>query len=361
MKNYTVGFYLEKLYYSPHFEPVIREVIKRGITYVVIIPRNLGRDVLDQREASIRYCEQEHFIYSLDEDDCTCEVMVFGNIPRPLHTKFQQSALIMHGAWGGKTVNTAASLNQVDIRFLDGNFMKECLTKIFPEKESIYYVSGYSKLDSYFRFSDEDRIRFLERCGLDVNKKTILYAPTFYPSSVLRMSKRFPEDLSDYNIILKPHSHVFLRKRYRKDLHFLESWEKYPNVYLAKFDETNILPFLHVADVMISDMSSAAFEFAGVGKPVVINQFLRYRFWHRLFPRQVNKRLDRNHFHLWHVGDTPKSYPEMLCFVKANLLHPDRHKEQREKLVRYVLGDVDGKVSERIVDKILELTAVSLN
>ena len=40
MKNYTIGFYLEKLYYSPQFEPVIKEIIKRNISYVVIIPKN---------------------------------------------------------------------------------------------------------------------------------------------------------------------------------------------------------------------------------------------------------------------------------------------------------------------------------
>ncbi len=39
MKNYTIGFYLEKLYYSPQFEPVIKEIIKRNISYVVIIPK----------------------------------------------------------------------------------------------------------------------------------------------------------------------------------------------------------------------------------------------------------------------------------------------------------------------------------
>ena len=355
MKSYTIGFYLEKLYYSPHFEPVIEELIRRAISYVVIVPRNLERDALDQRNALIHYCEQQHFEYCMEEEECMCDIMVFGNTPCSIHTKFHRSVLIMHGTWGGKKVNLAASLNAVDVRFLDGEFMKTCLCKIFPEKESIYHVSGYSKLDHYFKYSSEDRIRLLKRWGLDVNKKTVLYAPTFYPSSVLNMNKYFPGDLADYNIILKPHSHVFLRKTYRKDLRSLETWEKYPNVYLARFDETDILPFLYVADVMISDMSSAAFEFAGVGKPVVINMFLHYRLLHRLFKYKVKKRLDTANFHLWNIGDTPKSYKEMLQNVKANLEHPERNKEQREKWIRHVLGEVDGKVSGRIVEKMLEL------
>ena len=117
----------------------------------------------------------------------------------------------MHGTWGGKTVNYAPDLNDVDLRFLDGKFMEDRLLELFPEKKSIYYISGYSKLDNYFQLTEEDRIKFLQSCHLDINKKTILYAPTFYPSSILKMGKKFPEDFAEYNIILKPHSHLFLR------------------------------------------------------------------------------------------------------------------------------------------------------
>lgn len=58
MENYMIGFYLEKLYYIPHFEPVIKEIIKRDISYVIIIPKNRGRDELNQREESIKYCQE---------------------------------------------------------------------------------------------------------------------------------------------------------------------------------------------------------------------------------------------------------------------------------------------------------------
>ena len=63
MKNYTIGFYLEKLYYSPQFEPVIKEIIKRNISYVVIIPKNRERDELNQRGESIKHCQKEGFVY----------------------------------------------------------------------------------------------------------------------------------------------------------------------------------------------------------------------------------------------------------------------------------------------------------
>ena len=355
MENYIIGFYLEKLYYIPHFEPVIKEIIKRDIAYVIIIPKNRGRDELNQREESIKYCQEKGFMYCLDEENRECHIMVFGNTPRHISTSFKKSALIMHGTWGGKTVNYAPDLNNVDLRFLDGKFMEDRLNELFPEKKSIYYISGYSKLDNYFLLTEEDRIKFLQSCNLDINKKTILYAPTFYPSSILKMGKKFPEDFAEYNIILKPHSHLFLRKRYRRDLHRLETWASYPNVYLAKFNETDILPFLNASDLMISDMSSAVFEFSGIGKPAIVNMFLRYRLHDRLFPHKARKRLDIENFYLWEVADTPKSKQNMVKKAREALAGINKNKAKREELVRYVMGVVDGKVSSKIVDKLLEL------
>ncbi len=355
MKDYTIGFYLEKLYYSPQFEPVIKELIKREISYIVIIPKTLERDEVNQREESIKYCEQNNFNYCLEEEDCTCNVLIFGNTPHHIHTGFKKSALINHGLWGGKNVYMEPKMNNVDVRFLDGKFMEECLSELFPDKKDIFCALGYSKLDTYFSFTDTDREKFLIDRRLDINKKTILYAPTFYPSSILKMGKKFPEDLSEYNIILKPHSHLFLRKKYRKDLHRLMSWANCPNVYLANFDETNILPFFHASDLLISDISSAVYEFSGLGKPAIINMFLKYRLIDRLFPHRIHKRLDISKFYLWEVGDTPKNYEKMLQYARENLVNPNKNKAKREELTQYVVGTVDGKVSERVVNKLLEL------
>ncbi len=66
-------------------------------------------------------------------------------------------------------------------------------------------------------------------------------------------------------------------------------------------------------------MSSAVFEFAGVGKPAIVNMFLRYRLHHRLFPHKATKRLDTANFFLWEVGDTPRRYAEMLKMPRRTL------------------------------------------
>ena len=41
----------------------------------------------------------------------------------------------------------------------------------------------------------------LQKLGLKAEKKTLIYAPTFYPSSIECFPKNFPEDLNQYNIL----------------------------------------------------------------------------------------------------------------------------------------------------------------
>ena len=357
MAHYTISFYLDKLYYIPHFEPIIKELIKQGISYSIIIPSTLKRDKIDQQNESIQYCKAHGYIYALEGDSCHCNILIFGNTPRPTSITFSKSALVIHGTWGGKIVYLAPALNNVDLRFVDGQFMLNQLTTHFPEKKDIFRVTGYSKLDSYFELNKDDRIHFLKSRGLDPDKKTILYAPTFYPSSIQHMDNHFPDDFSECNIILKPHSHTFLRKKYRHDLRLINAWANRPNVYMASFKETNIIPFFHAADLLISDISSTVFEFACLNKPVIINQFLSYRFIDKIFPHRLSKRLDTSHFNLWEVGDQPQSYQEMMRLAHDALAHPDKNQTKRKELSRFIVGIVDGQASHRIVEALLELNA----
>ena len=102
-------------------------------------------------------------------------------------------------------------------------------------------------------------------------------------------------------------------------------------------------------------MSSAIFELSGIGKPAIVNMFLRYRLHDRLFPHKARKRLDIENFYLWDVADRPKSYQHMVKNAQEALAGTNKNKAKREELLHYVMGEVDGKVSPRIVDKLVEL------
>ena len=63
----------------------------------------------------------------------------------------------------------------------------------------VFVNVGFCKLDPIIN-EEEDGLCY-ENLRLDETKKTILYAPTFYPSSIEKFSKNFPSDFKNYNII----------------------------------------------------------------------------------------------------------------------------------------------------------------
>ena len=167
------------------------------------------------------------------------------------------------------------------------------------------------------------------------------------------MSKTFPEDFKEFNIIVKPHYISLHRTRYKGQQKQFKRWEAYDNCTVCSADEYSLVPFLNICDIMISDESSAIFEFTALDKPVILNRFLKLRWSYYLSPKKLLARLDSGIDSYREIGDNANSYEEMVSMLKENIKHPEKYKKVREDYTKDICGEVDGKVSERIV-KILE-------
>ena len=108
------------------------------------------------------------------------------------------------------------------------------------------------------------------------------------------MADDFPAEFKDCNIIVKPHYLTYERNKYKKQLQKFKKWEEYSNCKVMPLSEYNLVPFLAIADVMISDESSAMFEFAGLNKPVISNRYFKLRWSYYLMPWKLNKRIDHS-------------------------------------------------------------------
>ena len=207
---------------------------------------------------------------------------------------------------------------------------------------------GFCKMDPIIN-GEEKGVDFLN-LGLDRNKKTILYAPTFYPSSIERFTKNFPTDLENFNIIIKPHFFSMSKQKYQKQRDLLEHWGSFKNVYLAKIDDYSLLPFLESADLMISDASSAIIEFAALNKPVLWCTFLQLRWNYRgIFSYRFKARMDQDYDDYGQIAKPANSYNEMISKAKnlldSNFIPSSNAKKYLEKLA----GILDGNASKRIV------------
>jgi hypothetical protein len=119
-----------------------------------------------------------------------------------------------------------------------------------------------------------DRARMLEGFGLDPSRPTVLYAPTWSPASSLnRMGIDLIERLMarPVNVIVKLHDRSRdVRPQYSGGIDWtarLSALLDRPATKLAT--NANITPCLAAADVMITDHSSAGFEYLLLDRPLV--------------------------------------------------------------------------------------------
>jgi CDP-glycerol glycerophosphotransferase len=132
---------------------------------------------------------------------------------------------------------------------------------------------GMPKLDCLVDGSLK-RDQLLNAMGIDPNRPTILYAPTWSAhSSVVSMGEELVKNLGKrgYAVIVKLHDRS-------RDLSYVNSggvdWGARLEPILQKFggvlaSGTNSSPYLSAADIMITDHSSVGFEYLLLDRPLI--------------------------------------------------------------------------------------------
>ncbi len=134
------------------------------------------------------------------------------------------------------------------------------------------YKIGYPKLDPIFNSGTMDKIAILKSLGLDINKKTVLYAPTYKPTSVYKLKDAIFNETKEYNLIIKLHHYAWQGKYARHSQHriFERRIKNYNHAVLICSESYSIIPYLFAADTLISEASGSIAEFLATGKIGVI-------------------------------------------------------------------------------------------
>ncbi len=342
-------------YYLPQYLPVAKELARRNVSVKYVIytneeQKNTLNHLVEQYSLDVVWVDDE--VHALNYYLKTKpQWVIFGNAfsAAAQLRGISYTALMQHGV-GPKSVYYSVSKGDIDVRFVEGQYRLARLQEMFPEKEFI--DTGYAKLDPIIK-GDEKGLD-LASLGLDPTKKTLLYAPTFYPSSIEEMSENWPEEFSEYNILLKPHYFSLTKKTYHKQKKLLTHWSNFNNVYLAPVEEANLLPFMASADVLISDASSALFEFAALNKPVVWCDFYHLRWSYRgIFKFRFEKRIDQDLYRYADIAVHAKTYKQLKHAVNQQVTTPELLAPKRAEYTAELVGVVDGCCSQRIVDYLL--------
>ena len=101
-----------------------------------------------------------------------------------------------------------------------------------------------------------------------------------------------------------------------------------------------------VSDILLTDISSVSHEFLPFDKPMI---FLSPR------PKET---IPEIHRWIWHCGDVAEDKKNLLREIKQNLDYPLKYKKERDKAVKQVFLDFDGKSNLRFKTALIELLRV---
>lgn len=351
-----VSFDVQHIYYLPQYLPVYHEFTKRqlgNVTFVfyrsqhdkiikkIIEKNNLTHVWVDNAEKACDFYlkDKAHWVF-------------FGNNYAWLDKvhSVSKSVQLGHGV-GPKASYYNKSNTPTTVRFVEGAYRTARFNELYPNDN--FVDVGFCKLDPLINQTVTPLS--LSKIGLDPHKPTLLYAPTFYPSSIECFTKNWPVDFSEYNILIKPHYFSISKSKYKKQRKLLEHWSQYHNVYLASVDDYSLIPFMAVADLLISDASSALFEFAALNKPVVWCDFLKLRWAYKgLFSYRFKKRMDKDYGDYAKIATHVSNFNALKLAVDEQIKNPKSFEKLRLAHTEKLVGNVDGKASKRIIDYILK-------
>ena len=239
-------------------------------------------------------------------------------------------------------------------------------------------VTGWAKLDTLFKTTKEQTI---VDYGLNLPyDKTVLYAPAGnwdYATSfnisiehILNLFSRLP-----YNLIIKNglYSESFEKWGWYRDVAVPPNINKILGAPLGSAN-IDITPLYNVADIMITDGSSVAWEFIGTDNPVIqLNNMIDPSSSLMTGPcgaycnveNQKGYRYKNEYGKSIIVNDHPECRACGGC-VKTGLEnleqeiidaieYPNRYQEERRKWAKLYNKYVDGKCAQRCVDAIKRL------
>lgn len=267
-KPKKVLFHLNYLYHLPAVEPII-ELFASDKKYDTAIFMALDFDykfgIIRKRKPTdylnnfigknIRVAERK------EEFDI---LFVTDVIDKSLYPN-AQLCMVYHGPTFNKTVTYRELIKHDSDNYLIFAESQYAVDRLIESKSlgnSSTEIVGFPKMDPIIN-KKYNRSKILKQLGLDVNKKTILYSPTYKPTSLYDLKDEIFEATKDYNLIVKLHHYSWMGKYAKRSQSKLiqKQIDKYNHAILIPRDSYNIIPLFVVADTLISEASGALTEF----------------------------------------------------------------------------------------------------
>ncbi|RMF08127.1 MAG: hypothetical protein D6762_06265 [Candidatus Neomarinimicrobiota bacterium] len=354
-----VLFECEHGYYWPQFAPVARELLRRP-GYEVALSRPVDRSTedlaplrLDPLSAQLVHLkaarEPERLRRIRDWDP---QWIFIGNKHTFTRLKRPHNRVIMiyHGI-GLKQSYYRDLPRGIDAVAVESPHRMDLLrARGFRDEQLI--LTGFTKLDDLPPLTAEQRTDILERLGLNPDQPAVLYAPTFYPSSVETILPWLADQPPREQWIVALHAFSWTRNKYRRQRQWAERLRSSPGVRVLLPGEQSLLSILPGTDLLVTDISSVLFEYLALNRPIIHFLKLRLRWKHRWLPWILRRRLDLDRLEAVDFSVPVDQIGDLYSMVEDQLQHPDRLKSRRDRAIRRYLYRVDRQAAKRLIDSL---------
>ncbi|MFQ6673444.1 MAG: CDP-glycerol glycerophosphotransferase family protein [Fidelibacterota bacterium] len=183
--------------------------------------------------------------------------------------------------------------------------------------------TGWPKLDPLSREVDRQLLR--KEMGLSSGKPVLLYAPTFRPKYTSA-----PDLLSTFQELRRDAWQWVVKFHALMDPAVVEGYRSLERDGFRVVRADSVLPLLQVADLLITDTSSVAYEFLLLDRPIITYRAAARR----------DKGIDLQ---------TPGELPEAIEHALGN---PGEYSNRRKSYLRVLHPYQDGESSRRVVESI---------
>jgi len=260
---------------------------------------------------------------------------------------------------------------RVDKLLVWGPVMKRDALVLHDIPEKRIEMIGAVRYDRLKETIIEEREPFLKRCGLDLEKKTILFAGPLSGDQYFEMLKVYEclcETDDPYQMIFRMYPNKkFMGSAYVKPIiHYARSL---PGVYVSigdpdyrignkekavlKIEQYELWHAFEYCDVVVNFFSTAALESCLFNKPAISMNYRPVEDYGWLSPPDYADHASLPHNQrLKDDGAVQRvsSREELLEAIRTAIHHPDRYSAGRRTAVEQELGVLDGHVIERLVE-----------
>ncbi|MEX2014109.1 MAG: CDP-glycerol glycerophosphotransferase family protein [Parcubacteria group bacterium] len=251
-------------------------------------------------------------------------------------------ALKMTGTWNWK--DSALIVTSESARKIIAKSTGENIKRVF--------VTGYPRTDAIVNDTPVLKKRALDILReKDRGQKWVLYAPT-HRKGVGGKEEGYLHRLPDFsigdliNILEKNNTNLIFRPHVNDQI---IDFPKNRRIFYVPFEKLNeIEPLYALADILVTDYSSAAFDFVLLDRPILglAGDFKDYSKYQGFLVDY------RSSF----PGPIAQSWKQLKNLLEAALCKPTDHADVRRRIRNKFNKFVDGKSTDRVIDLVCDLS-----